>query len=156
MNWRLGFLRIWIASSVLWLLGTGLFFYNFVVDPKPYLGTHRYYANANGVQLLDYKNDLYYKVLEWADQGVMERKDLNGTGWSIELFGPASDDQATVDARLQTLAGHMEEEFAIRREQDRWKNLQSGMATALVPPIVFLIFGWGIAWIVGGFRTRTP
>lgn len=154
MNWRQGFLRIWIALSVLWVLVVSTFFYGYVTDPRPYLGTQRYYGNAGGVQLLDYDNENYYKVQDWADKGIVKRKDLKGTGWTIELYGPPSDDQSTVDARLQTLRGHMEEEYTTKRESQRWADLQSGIALALIPPIVLLILGWMIGWIVSGFRTR--
>jgi hypothetical protein len=154
MNWRKGFYRIWVGATVLWLIAVVWMFYAPIVHPDPFLrsASLRYDEGAGIYRSID------PQPREMLD--MKNRLDLSGPiegsphGWSATVYvlpDESAEKRALHQQRVDTL---MKARHAVLVRVDRRIALQEVWKTALVPPVVLLLAGLGIAWIASGFRRQ--
>ena len=143
VNFRRGFLRIWLAVSALWLIIVAVLSYGQVVSPsiKPLvyiLPT----ANSDFYEL----ENVYDPDFKVADQTRIEFPN------NVFLFASNDIPKATLDTRSKVFY----EEYSKPREAElstaRWQSLERTSAIGLLPPLALLLLGLIIGWIASGFK----
>jgi len=159
MNWHQGFFRAWIALSILWVLLVGLFNYDSIVSPYPYVYVEptRYILNpknnefgAFGVHAPQYSN-----LARDKDAGKLKAIAVGDFSW-LELYVPSDASTETIESQVDRVNAIAVERTRIAVEEKQRTNLKLTIYAALGVPIVFLALGLGIGWVIMGFRTRTP
>ena len=127
MNWKKGFVRLWIAVSLLCLPYPAYLLIDDVRD-----------ANDRYRVRMVHFNDEY----GWADKPfVPEGPEFSPSGES-----PEEREKAKAERRRQ-------EAWALREWQDDWqRTVQQFLILGIGPPIALLVFGFASMWVIAGFR----
>lgn len=141
MNWSLGFFRLWLLISGLWVLGWAIGGWMSLLDP------HRvtYVVGKEGqINRIDFTDRDAIKELARRGELKLAATQSGTTYYSLpRIAEETSDLSQRVDARF-------------RKEQ--WNeaiSLAPGWLLATFGvPIVFLAMGFALKWVFNGFRSR--
>lgn len=168
MNWKGGLLRLWVAGSVLWLIGVGVFAGYQFSQPFP-LGENFQYVEP--LKAMPWETD-------WS-KGYYERSFAPGKGKFPDSFAEIetnyikgfaesvkSGNKVVIymdDATRIYLPSELKAEDREFIKQQFWKQRWSRYFGKLWPlvlgafavPAAVLLFGMAIKWIINGFSTRS-
>ena len=157
LNWAKGFFWAWAALAILWVLASGSHAYTSTYlrlpfqpqddcwgplakwpDRKPFDEWDRY-----GAVELDVPSnvDINKKNGEWAADAIAERN-----RWRESIWQKVKDCEAAKPL-VQRLALGVTE---------NWSYLRGSLQLILLPPLVVLIAGFMLDWIVRRFRAKLP
>lgn len=157
LNWAKGFFWAWAALAILWVLASGSHAYTSTYlrlpfqpqddcwgplakwpDRKPFDEWDRY-----GAVELDVPSnvDINKKNGEWAADAIAERN-----RWRELIWQKVKDCEAAKPL-VQRLALGVTE---------NWSYLRGSLQLILLPPLVVLIAGFMLDWIVRRFRAKLP
>ena len=160
MNFRQGFLRLWVVGSVLFVVAVGLFSYEQVTTEFERSGSGQYWSkdpvlfpvdcrDARGKSGIDYKSDIvdpfdksgsvrncWYKI-DALRRLYPEYNDLSDDVLSTKLYQKAA--------------------ISIKEPAAPWKTLGIVLLIAIGVPVLALLLGAALAWVLSGFAApRSP
>lgn len=140
INWRHGFLRLWVVVSVLWLSAVSTFV---VLDPSwkkpPLLLIDDFPTDHNICVYRDAQDVLHFTQCT---------PDAQARG-TVPLTVLPSDERT----RLQKFDEFLAEEKQNFQKQ-RWELITQALPVAFGPPLVLFLCGVAVSWIIRGFTAR--
>ncbi len=154
MNWSKGFFRVWVLLSVLWVVGVLAISAKEISNPRTFkIG---FLMDGNGVPShFGEWSDEYDAALKRKSAGELqeieiEKKDVLK---NITLFMPKglSDEEISkrIDADFNLFAQVAQDE----KDEARRGVILKTASQSLILPVIFLVFGMAIRWVIIGFRT---
>jgi hypothetical protein len=142
MNWGKGFFRLWVLAVFLWVAGIILT----AIGSWPPFSEHKYYAWNSGSG--------NFKGVDWTDNYELEKAINAGQHTAVEspegftvVFGNGVE-RSQVNAGVRKVREAVEGERPLRIKS----HIAAAAVFAIVPPIVILLGGLALAWVIGGFR----
>jgi hypothetical protein len=136
INWAKGFFRAWAVLASLWILSSGWLAYT-----TPHLSG---YPN----------DDCWEQLAKWPDGKPFDVWDRYGfrevnaerKQWQETVFQKVEDCESAKPLMQRVML----------RVTENWSDLTSALQLILLPPLVVLIAGLILGWIVRGFRAKQP
>ena len=181
MNWKRGFLRLWIVLAVVWVAASLLSLKPWreigyllaespdaVSQPAPNQKA-REWKPEDGLKpiegepdsLLPGSQSVEPKSGPWEKYGVEKPKGKAGTGWRDDSLVEGGNGEKWRQSALavetpvpQTLVERMSQEAQMAQKQAAPGELVHIAAVAFAPPAGLFLFGWLVAWVAGGFRRK--
>lgn len=160
MAWRTGFLRLWIILSVLWcaawILANNTVQKAIDFAASDYLSTS---MTAGDVRLERIEGGVATVTVP-----IEERNSWIGESWwmesrrTFEFFtsGVSPDRPDEWNRLLEAAASEFNKDGALHNSTVRRKRaeLMQEVTIAVVLPLMMLVLGWSVGWIISGFRVR--
>lgn len=155
MNWSKGFFRMWIALSVIWVIIVGLFSYESIENPYFSWGGYLYSQDTSETPkyMERYSNDFEdaerrHKAGELTQYEIK----IDGTRYDTMFFLPG---EMTKEEQVKLIGDYVDRARADQLElkkETSWQNVISAIQGATIPPLILLAIGFGIRWVITGFR----
>lgn len=157
LSWRRGFVRLWFALSILWILLTGAIAVAVLIHPGDYLPNSSYYFWSNkiadGPEAVDIYSDQGRALEELAKRGTYFHFTYTlSNATTLDLFFPASTSKALMKPAGDDVIRGKETAIEALRWSNRWTTFWWSLGYMFGPPIVVFILGATVAWILAGFR----
>ena len=149
--WGRGFFRVWMLVAVLWWIGGAVIGYWLVVVPS--VSTKNLNRTLSGSYQL---YSPYGPETRAFEEAVTARTAVaSEVRPGYRLYTPAT----TSDADLTKYRGEgaevVDDYINTMTVSQRSAVLPTWVGWTVAPPLVLLILGWAIAWVLSGFR-QTP
>jgi len=135
VNWRRGLFRIWIAASVVWLVGAGAVMQSGIRRDVSTLSRH-----AGEEPLSAAVNKRVYELME-ATKQAKAALDLE----AVEAY------ERDLSELAESLVVNAEERIK-RKQRAAQYSLMLSASLLFLPPILLFALGWAGLWILRGFR----
>lgn len=159
MSWSRGFFRGWIAVTAVWLAFVGLLFYNSIKNPYISWGGYLYSQNISQPPnfMLVYSPE-FHEAERRRSAGELEGYEIASESLlkSTTYFFPTAMSEA--DQLRLMKANHEQDQSAQLKliSEKRWERFIDAIKVALSPPIILLLIGLVIRWVITGFRRQAP
>ena len=140
INFRRGLFRLWIAASVVWLVGAGVYLQ----------GDIRFHVSA--LMTAEPATDAVPDVASsWQDSPIVEEAPSPGK-WELraQQIERMNRGMSLEELRASLLAVPKDTRTPSQRAKD---SLTFATSAILLPPIMLFALGWTGLWIVRGFRS---
>lgn len=149
INWKRGFLRLWVAVALIWAAGTVAVCWNSVATP--YVAPHAFidgkgdvawsYASSNALQAREDKNS-----------GRLREVAVDGAP-GITFFTDKDTDQLNI--AMERMAPIILGFYGAQQSQARTEAMSSALLGAIAPPLALLFVGIATGWIISGFARES-
>ena len=155
MSWRRGFFRLWIAISLLWTLGAGAVAIGAYSNPSQYIGQQVYYLRPGTFEPEEFaassREHRDMEALRLAGEVVLVRMDGY---YEVQFYAASTLPQASIAAGVDAVAAKVNAKREAASEDSRRSVIGWAPQVILIPPLVLLVLGAGIGWVLVGFRSR--
>lgn len=155
MQWRAGFFRLWLLVSALWVLIIAALFYQQITDP--WIGRDQGFVFRSGEErpsVIEQYTEVYRALEELVEREEFQKVEFQDVP-NIFMFVRADLPKSTKDSRAQMvypLAVELRHKLVRERRLD---GLTTATGTAFAPPLVLLLIGAAISWVIRGFAGPT-
>lgn len=150
MSWGRGFFRVWMLLAVLWVVFALLIGWGSVANPYVPGKDVAIALDTEEVDLLDSYGQVHLAFEERVRAGTTKKTALQVYGFNLYTGADLEPWQyyEYIDLANARVAEYVETEAASRRN----KAIPQLAMTIVLPPLILLLLGWAIAWVLSGFR----
>jgi hypothetical protein len=169
MNWKRGLFRLWVLSSVLWLLGTGYSSLHALLRPAPFAGNFQYVLQLKEAPWnIDSGKSFYDRI--YAPQKGKFPDEFSSVGddvikdWDKSVKNGKMITVEFPDSTVLHLSSELTESDRTYLENLFWKQRWWRYSDKVLPwaiwvcgpPLFALLFGLAIKWVLHGFVRSSP
>lgn len=150
VNWGRGFFRAWMLLAILWVAFALLIGWGSVANPYVPTKDVAVVTETEQVDLLEPYGEVHQAFEERVRAGTTKKTALDRYGFNLYTAGHIEpwkyyEFLGKANARV---AEYVATEAVARRSQ-AIPQLAMGV---LLPPLIVLVLGWAIGWVISGFR----
>lgn len=150
VNWGRGFFRVWMLLAMLWVGFALLLGWGSVANPYVSGKDVAIVTDTDAIDLLDSYGEVHSAFEERVRTGTTKRTALDAYGFN--LYTGASLEPwkyyEYVERANARVAEYVEQEKVAKRSQ----TIPLLVMGVTLPPLVALLLGWAIGWVISGFR----
>jgi hypothetical protein len=161
MDWKRGLFRFWVLGSALWLLAIGYFATKEFLRPAPFGGNYQYVVQFKEMPGHTDSSKPFYEIayapskgrfpdeFDRLDDAVIEQWDKDGRVVKIEF--PDSTFLYLRSDLTENDQTYLADLFWKQRWSRYAKKIASWMSLAFGLPVIALLLGLAIRWVIYGF-----
>jgi hypothetical protein len=142
-----------VLLALLWWLFSALLLFNAIVNPynyNPPIGFIYYGDVSKPPNEVGQFSDDYRGIDEAVKRGLFREARITGFDW-VRVFIPATAPNDLDKSRLADLSAKLSARQSVLRNASFWQAITS-FAFAAAVPVVLLVLGAAVAWVLSGFR----
>jgi hypothetical protein len=167
MNWKLGFSRLWIFATIVWLLGVGYFTLSAFDKLAPFRGDYQYSVQTKEMPWnIDWSKPLYDIIdppgkgrfpdeFSAVEQQYIQQWDKDvKAGKMVTIEFPDLSTLYLSSELTKADQAYLSNLFWRTRWHRYWSKISPWLAWAFLPPLTLLVLGLALAWVSRGFARK--